>query len=594
MEAASVGEFLQAIARESRIPGAGLVVVHEGIVSTTSIGIADDTGQLIDAGSLFPLGDISSVFSAAAIAVSGLSLDDDLSEVLPWIGISTNLRGLLTHTSGFDDRLIAYATDKNKDENLEDWLRSPVPYGTAVLSTSPRRSRWGIALAGHMVARSVSSTYQNAVQQMVFEPLGMLDSTFLLPEKYVRAMPCPSTQCRPLPVLLRRDNPAGGMFTTLSDMGRFLELMLTPKSNASERISEALTTPAWSSKETIQSMSLGMAMQMIGNSKGVALSGGSLGGYRSLLILIPEFQAGLFLITTGGDESVGQRVLGKFETLLGSRTESTLVKRSRINPEYAGVYLEGSAPRAGMGLYPGLFVFSDPVAIDSVGWLLRVEGSQVIQYGKVGPDRFRQRGGSGSFTFNRDSYGKIATMHADSVSFGARFPTSYDRVTSLRNPQLISDYLPLVVIIPIFIFLIWLFLVSGIWSGQSRGASASQEKVYLSTTSRLAFGMAFIVLMSEAIFVFRYLQELQELSYLYSETLASGLSLNMYRLAWLGPLIAIGVLVLCVSYVTTWRGNRLRWIDHGMLVSTCFFGVLFVLVMVWFDLVTIPPSTFLR
>ena len=108
----SVGDFLQSIAEESRIPGAGLVVVRQDVVAITTIGLANDTGQAFDTETLFPLGDISGAFTAAAVSVSDLSIDQDIKESIPWLGISTTLRDLLTHTSGFDDRTVGYVSTK--------------------------------------------------------------------------------------------------------------------------------------------------------------------------------------------------------------------------------------------------------------------------------------------------------------------------------------------------------------------------------------------------------------------------------------------------------------------------------------------------
>ena len=87
---------------------------------------------------------------------------------------------------------------------------------------------------------------------------------------------------------------------------------------------------------------------------------------------------------------------------------------------------------------------------------------------------------------------------------------------------------------------------------------------------------------------------MQELGYLYVETLASGISVTMYRAAWLALLIAMGTLVLCTSSVAIWRDRETRWVDRVMLVSTSLFGLMFVLFLVWFDLLVIPQSTYLH
>ena len=590
----SVGDFLQSIAEESRIPGAGLVVVRQDVVAITTIGLANDTGQSFDTETLFPLGDISGAFTAAAVSVSDLSIDQDIKESIPWLGISTTLRDLLTHTSGFDDRTVGYVSTKIKEETLEEWLRSAVPHRSEESAHYPRRSRWGIALAGHIAAQSQGSSFENVVKNMVFDPLNMASSTFVFPDTFIRAMPCPSTQCRPVPALFRRDTPSGGMYTTLSDMGRFLKLMTTPTTDSSKTIAKALTAAAWSSDEMSQNMSLGMPVQMIGGSMGVALSGGTIGGYRSLLVIAPKERAALFLIATGGHEGVGQKVLEQFEVTLGHVDQDTLEKKIPVTQEYSGVYLESGAPRAGIGLFPGLFTYSNPLAIDSEDWLLRVEGARVSQYGKVEGERFRQKEGPGFIKFVRNVDGKIVSMHADSVAFGARFPTSYDKVSSFRNPQLISDYLPLLVLIPIVVFLAWLFVISGAQSGQWRASKALKARNKRSYLTRWAFSTACFVLVLQALFVFHYLQKMQELGYLYVETLASGISVTMYRAAWLALLIAMGTLVLCTSSVAIWRDRETRWVDRVMLVSTSLFGLMFVLFLVWFDLLVIPQSTYLH
>ena len=56
----------------------------------------------------------------------------------------------------------------------------------------------------------------------------------------------------------------------------------------------------------------------------------------------------------------------------------------------------------------------------------------------------------------------------------------------------------------------------------------------------------------------------------------------------------MGTLVVCTSSVAIWRDRETRWVDRVMLVSTSLFGLMFVLFLVWFDLLVIPQSTYLH
>jgi len=134
------------------------------------------------------------------------------------------LRDLLTHTSGFcysiwDRRMSEYSSKvKLPPDELPPLMFEPGArwqYGT------------GIDWAGRMVENVSGMNLEEYFQKRLFGPLGMTDTSYIVrPEKFDRVVANHTRQERKPPAPPRRYNGGGGLWSTVSDYTRFMQMIL--------------------------------------------------------------------------------------------------------------------------------------------------------------------------------------------------------------------------------------------------------------------------------------------------------------------------------------------------------------------------------
>jgi methyl acetate hydrolase len=142
------------------------------------------------------------------------------------------LRHLLTHTSG-----LCYA---RWDQDAQKWEKSPgLEPGTRPPLMFEPGTRWqygqGIDLAGRLVEAVSGQTLEDYFQQHILKPLGMNDTSFILPpEKFERSVTAyrrqpdgtwvPNERKPPAPP--QSFNGGGGLLSTAPDYIRFMQMIL--------------------------------------------------------------------------------------------------------------------------------------------------------------------------------------------------------------------------------------------------------------------------------------------------------------------------------------------------------------------------------
>lgn len=227
-----------ALAR-SDVAGAVVVVVKDGqVLSERGYGYADvESRRRVDPrATLFRPGSISKLFTWTAVmqlAEQGkLNLDADVNVYLdftvpPRDGKPITLRNLMTHTSGFEDRLKRIVVDRmSLRAGLADYLKSTAPTRIHPPGEVIAYSNYGSALAGYIVERVSGEPFESYIERHIFAPLGMLHSTFRepLPEPLAAQLSKPyeraSRPARPFEIVVPA--PAGALSATGDDMARFM------------------------------------------------------------------------------------------------------------------------------------------------------------------------------------------------------------------------------------------------------------------------------------------------------------------------------------------------------------------------------------
>jgi CubicO group peptidase (beta-lactamase class C family) len=262
----SVASALQPYVDRHVLAGAvTLVADKEKVLSLEAVGYADvaaKTPMRTDA--LFWIASQSKSITAAALMTlvdeEKVRLDDPVGKYIPefknvWLTAekdkdhvllkrpnrAVTIRDILSHTSGLPFK--SAMEEPTLDHlTLRDGARS---YAISPLEFEPgtkyQYSNAGINTAGRIIEAVAGMPFEDYLQKRLFDPLGMKDTTFRPTEEQVARLAKayrPNAeksgltettigQLRyPLTDRTRQPMPAGGLFSTAADVGRFCQMML--------------------------------------------------------------------------------------------------------------------------------------------------------------------------------------------------------------------------------------------------------------------------------------------------------------------------------------------------------------------------------
>ncbi|HEX6042249.1 serine hydrolase domain-containing protein [Longimicrobium sp.] len=235
-----------AFAARSRVPGIAYGIIVDGrLVHVGTAGYRDlATNAPVDTATVFRIASMSKSFAAAAILQlrdeGRLSLDDPAERYVPELaGLRDGtddapritIRHLLSHSAGFPednpwgDQQLAATQDE-----LSAMIRGGIPFSTAP-GTSYEYSNFGYAILGRIVANVSGMPYERYLTAHILRPLGMRSTTLepasvpadrlahgyrLVDGQWVEEPQLPDGAFGPM----------GGMLTSVSDLSRWVGLML--------------------------------------------------------------------------------------------------------------------------------------------------------------------------------------------------------------------------------------------------------------------------------------------------------------------------------------------------------------------------------
>ncbi|SEQ17068.1 serine hydrolase [Lentzea albida] len=234
---------LSAIADKHGVPGAALgilykgqtVQAHHGVLNTaTGVEVTDDT--------IFQIGSIGKVWTTTVVMrlvdEGLLDLDAPITDVLPELRLSdpvvgqkVTMRHLLTHTSGIDGDNF---TDTGRgDDCLEKYTELLADAAqNHPLGATFSYSNAGFVLAGRVIEKLTGKTWDVAMREKLFAPLG-LTRTGTLPEEALLHRAAVGhvknegkLEVAPVWALPRSVGPAGTIFSTTEDVLAFARMHL--------------------------------------------------------------------------------------------------------------------------------------------------------------------------------------------------------------------------------------------------------------------------------------------------------------------------------------------------------------------------------
>jgi CubicO group peptidase (beta-lactamase class C family) len=225
--------------RRGDLAGAVIVVVKDGKVLTQrGFGYADAAKRIpVDpARTLFRPGSVSKLFTWTAVMqqveAGKIDLDADVNTYLDFKiplknGKPVTMRQLMTHTAGFEEHGKLTMFDNPKFQiPLGELVKGGIPNRIYEAGSTPSYSNYGTALAGYIVERVSKMSFDDYVEQRIFQPLGMAQSTFRqpLPKAFAPWMATGYRQLStgPYKFEIVGPSPAGGLSSTGADMAKFM------------------------------------------------------------------------------------------------------------------------------------------------------------------------------------------------------------------------------------------------------------------------------------------------------------------------------------------------------------------------------------
>ncbi|KQZ69030.1 serine hydrolase [Sphingopyxis sp. Root214] len=231
--------FVPFALKRGDLAGAVIVVVKDGQVLTQrGFGYADAAKRTpVDpARTLFRPGSVSKLFTWTAVMqqveAGKINLNADVNTYLDFKiplkdGKPVTMRQLMTHTAGFEEHgKLTMFEDKKFQIPLGDLVKGGIPNRIYTPGTTPSYSNYGTALAGYIVERVTKMSFDDYVEQRIFQPLGMAQSTFRqpLPKAFAPWMATGYRQLSagPSKFEIVGPSPAGGLSSTGADMAKFM------------------------------------------------------------------------------------------------------------------------------------------------------------------------------------------------------------------------------------------------------------------------------------------------------------------------------------------------------------------------------------
>jgi CubicO group peptidase (beta-lactamase class C family) len=286
----------------------------------------------VRADTLFQIGSISKVFVAMLIIQlveqGKVDLDTPIATYLPELRLADeqaqhtiSLRHTLTHTSGiygdcFDDWGWG-------DDALAKFVAN---FHTLRQVTAPGEL-WaycnsGFGLAGLVIERVLDKSFEVAVREHIFEPLGMEHSFYFAHEAIVYPAAVGHTQKEPfgdeheiarLYPLPRSSNPAGGIISTVGDLLKFAAFHM---GDGTANDTDVLTRPSMVAMQQEQTKAgsladawgIGWDIKMVDGVKTIG-HGGATNGFNARLTLVPEQHFAVAVLTNSERGSAAYRHL---------------------------------------------------------------------------------------------------------------------------------------------------------------------------------------------------------------------------------------------------------------------------------------------
>ena len=430
---AYVDSFMTARMSSDRIPGAGFVFVKNGrALVTRGYGLANVAEQrrVVPEATIWRVGSISKVFTATALMQlvdrGAVKLDAPVDSYVRRTAIPrtyadpVTVRQLLNHTDGFDEiRPGTQAATRDGVLPLDEFLKARLvrvrpPGRTTAYGT------YGITLAGELIEEVSGVPFEDFLRRNIWEPLGMTRSSINVPAALQRDVAIGyelgGDSLNAQHWEWYHTTPASSVNATVVDMGRFMMAHLrSARPGVARILSDSARREMHRQQITmhpsIPGYALGFNEDFAGGLR-VLEHGGNMAGFSALMVLIPDEDAGFFIV----NHFEGSRLRDDLKWLLLERffpsakqrrpVPATLPSVQEVKPErFAGSYIP---------LW-SCFSCQPPRAASAITVTANADGTLQFAGGRwiaVDSLRFVRQNGTGYIVFRADSTGAIRELFA--------------------------------------------------------------------------------------------------------------------------------------------------------------------------------------
>jgi CubicO group peptidase (beta-lactamase class C family) len=410
--------------------GASIALVDgERVVWAEGFGFTDSSKQTqVTPDTLFSVQSISKSYTAAAflraIDKGWFKLDDRFRKYVPEFTIHSRygsdeadkitFRHLLSHWAGLpheaplgnghDDRFCTF--DEHIKSIPQTWLKAPV-------GARYSYSNIGIDLVGYCLQQRSGKPFDQFMKEELLTPLGMKSSTFNQPEAFRNPSLAKGYMGdQQVPDIIIPMIPAGGMYSNVKDMAKFVSLHLSGgQIKGRSFIPRRLLQQTYQLQFPVEYQTAGYGLGMeIKPAFGATMlgHGGSGYGYSTKQSWIPEYGIGVIVLTNAGDSGIA-------ETLSQEAFSQMLKAKYGTVPADKPVQLTNKAVRAldvtALARLEGTYrAYSNVVAFQvENGNLHFIRGNRNLQLKAHSPTEFTADGQK--FTFALDTAGNPKSVH---------------------------------------------------------------------------------------------------------------------------------------------------------------------------------------
>lgn len=601
-----IDSFMQQHMESLNIPNAAVSVVADGeVILSKGYGYSnlEELTPVDPDQTMFRVGSIAKLFTWTAIMQlveqGKLDLDTDINEYLDYDIPSKltfqqgqaepkpiTLKHLMTHTSGFEDysmELYSFSADEllPLQENVRKYLPKRIfPAGEVIAY-----SNYGVALAGYIVELVSGMPYADYIEQNIYTPLGMENSTF--------RQPIPEHLSANMTKAYRYVNgeylegrfeylrePDGSMSSSAGDMAKFMLAYLQGGQYDGNIILEENTvnqmfTQLFSYHPELDGMAYGFIKSTY-NDRRTFFHTGSTTLFDNALYLLPEEQVGLFITQSGGSFLVNNELYYAFmdryfpsEIAAFSLTpDSEMIERSK---QFVGEYQQNRRSLTTSDKFLSILSVYINVDIDDEGYLLVTHIGETNRFVEVEHGVYhslregRSQDPTGDFRtiiFGTDPYGKTMLMTEGAMSYSKA--NWYE--TSAFNLSLFMMSI---------VFIIGSLIYWGIKAIIQRLRSTKRE---VTKTAKVAKWLAIIYGTLAFVYIIQFMISGQPHPiYQYPAIAVGDVPQWIYYFAFLPHKMAIIGLIMVIFTVAAWKKSY--WRTTGLIHYTMFTGA--TLTLLW-------------